>query len=152
MVERTQRKTLTVREKAVVWNRSNGLCVICQASGLIVEGHEYDHIIPLAYGGSNDIDNFQLLCVPCHKNKSAEEKGHKVRGSCEHGYAYSGGYRCKECPPSHKYWQRAERQGLTTQQPMDRVDFSGPISEHEDPNLIDRRARKKWVNRTQYRA
>ena len=33
-----------------------------------------DHIIPRADGGSNDLDNLQLLCVTCHLEKCAEEK------------------------------------------------------------------------------
>lgn len=28
-----------------------------------------DHIIPVAEGGSNTIDNIQILCLGCHKKK-----------------------------------------------------------------------------------
>ena len=34
---------------------------------------ECDHIVPLCEGGTNHEQNLQLLCVSCHKNKTAEE-------------------------------------------------------------------------------
>ena len=34
---------------------------------------EADHVVPLAAGGSNRMDNAQLLCVPCHKRKTAKD-------------------------------------------------------------------------------
>lgn len=34
-------------------------------------GCEYDHILELAEGGSNDLTNFQALCVSCHRVKTA---------------------------------------------------------------------------------
>ena len=33
-----------------------------------------DHIKPFANGGTNDPENLQMLCIPCHKEKSAAEK------------------------------------------------------------------------------
>lgn len=32
-----------------------------------------DHVIPRAEGGTDDLDNLETLCVPCHKHKTAEE-------------------------------------------------------------------------------
>lgn len=49
-------------------------CVGCGAS--IKRGFEIDHIVALSKGGSNWIDNIQLLCMPCNRtksNKSAEK-------------------------------------------------------------------------------
>jgi 5-methylcytosine-specific restriction endonuclease McrA len=34
---------------------------------------DIDHITPLADGGSNDPQNLQILCVPCHKKKTSLE-------------------------------------------------------------------------------
>ena len=34
---------------------------------------ELDHIIPLHRGGSNESENLQLLCVDCHRAKTAAE-------------------------------------------------------------------------------
>ena len=36
------------------------------------EGLTVDHILALTNGGTNDVENLQLLCVPCHKRKTAQ--------------------------------------------------------------------------------
>ena len=35
---------------------------------------EIDHIIPLASGGSNEVENLQPLCVDCHLTKTESER------------------------------------------------------------------------------
>lgn len=40
-----------------------------------VLANEVDHIIPVAKGGTNDLENLQPLCKPCHGRKTAEEVG-----------------------------------------------------------------------------
>ncbi|CUS03332.2 HNH endonuclease [Candidatus Promineifilum breve] len=56
-----------------VYFRDRGLCVICQRdlSGIInISSIEhYDHIVPLAQGGLNDVSNIQLLCQDCNLKK-----------------------------------------------------------------------------------
>ena len=45
----------------------------CAACGVIRMDHEVDHIVPLERGGSNELDNLQLLCSGpdrCHAAKS----------------------------------------------------------------------------------
>jgi 5-methylcytosine-specific restriction protein A len=49
-----------------------GKCAICDEK--LQRKYELDHIKPLASGGTNDIDNIQLLCKSCHKEKSQREK------------------------------------------------------------------------------
>jgi MOSC domain-containing protein YiiM len=64
-----KRRYLTKREKAEVCLRQNGKCGLCAdrlRSGTI----EYDHRIPLAAGGTNDLENFEALCTPCHRDKT----------------------------------------------------------------------------------
>ena len=34
---------------------------------------QIDHIIPLVVGGTNDIDNWHILCKPCHFSKTKSE-------------------------------------------------------------------------------
>lgn len=47
------------------------VCVKCGA-----EGTDVDHIIPVRKGGQTEMDNLQLLCNPCHIEKSrADFKG-----------------------------------------------------------------------------
>src|SRR5665213_2142259 len=44
--------------RVLVWRRDQGRCVTCGS----VERLEFDHIIPLAKGGSNTERNIQVLC------------------------------------------------------------------------------------------
>ncbi len=53
--------------KISVWRRDCGKCVECGSQ----EKLEYDHIIPVAKGGSNTERNVQLLCEQCNRQKSA---------------------------------------------------------------------------------
>jgi 5-methylcytosine-specific restriction endonuclease McrA len=43
----------------------------CRRCGT-TEGLTLDHIIPLSKGGTNRIDNLQLLCGPCNRAKGNE--------------------------------------------------------------------------------
>lgn len=51
------------------------LCATCKALGVVTLGVEMDHVVPLHKGGSNDDDNLQMLCVPCHRKKTRDELG-----------------------------------------------------------------------------
>lgn len=53
--------------KVLVWQRDGGRCVTCDSQSNL----EFDHIIPLAMGGSNTARNLQLLCEPCNRRKGA---------------------------------------------------------------------------------
>ncbi len=59
------RKTIPNRVKQFVWNRDGGRCVECDSNQRL----EYDHIIPLALGGSDTERNLQLLCELCNRSK-----------------------------------------------------------------------------------
>ena len=49
-----------------VWQRYGGRCAECQSDQYL----EYDHVIPVAKGGSNGENNVQLLCRRCNLKKS----------------------------------------------------------------------------------
>lgn len=59
-----------------VLHRDRGMCVSCNKdlSGQISVGGigNFDHIIPLAKGGINDVTNIQLLCEKCNKTKQSK--------------------------------------------------------------------------------
>jgi len=59
--------------KRAVHYRDRGLCTICHCdlSGTlnISNREHYDHIVPLAQGGLNDVSNIQLLCQDCNLKK-----------------------------------------------------------------------------------
>jgi hypothetical protein len=48
-----------------VWQRDKGQCTRCDSK----ERLEFDHIIPLAEGGSSTERNIQLLCETCNRSK-----------------------------------------------------------------------------------
>jgi HNH endonuclease len=70
------RKTLPKWTQRGVFYRDRGRCIQCykDLSGVMVSGEEvhYDHIVPLAVGGTNDPSNFQLLCCKCNLAKSVK--------------------------------------------------------------------------------
>ncbi|MGW6122364.1 HNH endonuclease [Nocardia sp. NPDC055165] len=63
----------TWAQKAVFY-RDRGRCTYCRTdlSGVYdsLSTHNFDHMIPLAVGGLNDITNLQLLCRDCNAAKS----------------------------------------------------------------------------------
>jgi 5-methylcytosine-specific restriction endonuclease McrA len=44
----------------------------CQACGRVVEGREahVDHKVPKSAGGTDYLDNLQVLCIGCHSSKT----------------------------------------------------------------------------------
>ena len=61
------------------WLRAHPLCVECERQGRASAATQLDHIIPLGDGGADDESNYQSLCEPCHKSKTAEENSARVR-------------------------------------------------------------------------
>lgn len=59
--------------RRAVFFRDRGMCASCNAdlSGLVAINtvKHFDHIIPLADGGINDVTNIQLLCESCNLSK-----------------------------------------------------------------------------------
>jgi len=43
-------------------------CPKCERS-FRKSGMDVDHIVPQSYGGSNSLDNLQLLCASCNRSK-----------------------------------------------------------------------------------
>jgi len=63
----TRRDRIPDTVRLFVWQRDLGKCVKCGN----VEKLEFDHIIPLAKGGSDTERNIQLLCEMCNRVKGA---------------------------------------------------------------------------------
>lgn len=57
------------------WLSLNPLCCMCHSEGRTTAGAEVDHITPLWQGGADDESNYQTLCEPHHKAKTAREAG-----------------------------------------------------------------------------
>lgn len=60
--------------KDAIFHRDKGICVGCKADLTRLVNQQnalhFDHIIPLAKGGMNDVTNLQLLCENCNLTKS----------------------------------------------------------------------------------
>ena len=52
------------------WLTHNPLCVMCEAHGYF---NMADHIVPLFKGGDDNENNYQSLCVDCHRIKTKED-------------------------------------------------------------------------------
>lgn len=61
-------RAITPRTRARVLERDGSACVKCGAGAPL----EIDHIIRYADGGTEDLENLQALCVPCHRSKGGK--------------------------------------------------------------------------------
>jgi hypothetical protein len=62
-----QRGHISAEVRNYVFQRDGGRCVTCQSSAEL----QFDHIIPVALGGSSEPENLQVLCGPCNRRKGA---------------------------------------------------------------------------------
>lgn len=75
---RTRAKRITKAQTDAVKERDR-VCVKCGEPGVDV-----DHIVPVMKGGQTEMDNLQLLCKPCHINKSRDDwKGVSRKGATQ---------------------------------------------------------------------
>lgn len=63
--EGVRRERISDSVRLFVWQRDQGKCVKCGSKSRL----EFDHIIPIAKGGSNTERNIQLLCEACNRSK-----------------------------------------------------------------------------------
>lgn len=70
-----KRVTIPMWARRAIFHRDKGECRECKRSLAMtvnqIETERYDHIVPLAGFGANDVTNLQLLCEPCNLKKSA---------------------------------------------------------------------------------
>lgn len=59
--------------RKVVLARDCGLCQPCSIADRVTPGNIVDHIVPKAEGGTDDLENLQVICKPCHVRKTAAE-------------------------------------------------------------------------------
>lgn len=73
----TTRQEFTAKTKLAAWNRCGGFCEKCS---MPIKGRpEYDHITPCGLGGTNELDNCQVVCVPCHSQKTHGKEGDRAK-------------------------------------------------------------------------
>lgn len=66
------RKYLTPRRKRDLLWIQGGRCAECRTIINMPKGEkiEADHLLALGIGGGNGFENFQILCPPCHAEKT----------------------------------------------------------------------------------
>ena len=66
----------TKDERQKLLDKADGCCCSCKKE--VKKVFHIDHIIPLAEGGSNESENLQVLCKPCHfeKTRTEQENGY----------------------------------------------------------------------------
>lgn len=60
------RKRIPDDIQMAVFSRDNGQCVKCDAQSEL----HFDHLIPISKGGSDTVENLQILCRMCNQRKS----------------------------------------------------------------------------------
>ena len=66
MIRHKPRRALIPRHvKEQVWTRDGERCVECGPSHKL----HFDHIIPYSWGGSDTMENLQVLCQRCNLRK-----------------------------------------------------------------------------------
>ena len=58
-----------------VWKRDGKRCVYC-CDLVTLDSFELDHKVSRGRGGSDNIENLQTTCSPCHKLKTAQSEHH----------------------------------------------------------------------------
>ncbi|MFW5407729.1 HNH endonuclease [Pectobacterium brasiliense] len=54
--------------------RDNYVCQECRRNDIGTPATHVDHIIAKAHGGTDDDENLESLCAPCHRKKTATER------------------------------------------------------------------------------
>jgi hypothetical protein len=65
---KSRREGIPREVKRMVFERDGGQCVRCGATFEL----QYDHVLPVALGGANSVQNLQLLCGQCNREKGAD--------------------------------------------------------------------------------
>ena len=62
------REHLSASKRRRILLRGKGRCMKCGSK----KNLEIDHVVPLARGGSNRLENLQLLCRDCNRRKGVD--------------------------------------------------------------------------------
>lgn len=79
-----KRRGFTPRQVAAVFIKCDGRCQHCQEK-VKLDGYQIDHIHRRDALGEHTLENWQLLCKPCHAEKTRVDnyeakKGARIRG------------------------------------------------------------------------
>ena len=72
--QKTARKTYTQKERSIIYKKDNGRCYLC-GKELLYSEMTLDHVIPLAKGGKDGMENLRCCCVNCNRWKADSYSG-----------------------------------------------------------------------------
>jgi 5-methylcytosine-specific restriction protein A len=70
-----------LQERRELMMQLDPLCGRCRDKGRVTLWTELDHVVPLHKGGEDILENCQGLCSACHRDKTAEDLGHRKRAA-----------------------------------------------------------------------
>tara|TARA_A100001388_G_C28456855_1_gene351284 strand:- start:16 stop:411 length:396 start_codon:yes stop_codon:yes gene_type:complete len=73
LLKKPKRATIKPQTKTKLILKQRGLCNVCSTQ-LSDNLWDIDHIVPWADSFNNDEDNLQVLCLPCHRAKTTQER------------------------------------------------------------------------------
>jgi len=68
-----RRRSLSNMDRLNLFIKRHGQCAHCEMKIMPGKRWDVDHVIPIALGGSNNVENLQILCWSCHITKTAYE-------------------------------------------------------------------------------
>ncbi|HEG1688309.1 TPA: HNH endonuclease [Enterobacter cloacae] len=60
--------------RARILQRDKHICQECRRKDIATRASTVDHIIAKAHGGTDEDDNLESLCWPCHRTKTGKER------------------------------------------------------------------------------
>jgi 5-methylcytosine-specific restriction endonuclease McrA len=63
------RKSFSAADRMVIYDRERGHCFHC-GQPISFDAFHVDHLVPVAAGGSDEMDNLAASCAPCNLAKS----------------------------------------------------------------------------------
>jgi 5-methylcytosine-specific restriction endonuclease McrA len=72
-------QSIPPRVRVRTFDRYGGCCAICTRPIAGSLSPAYDHTIAIINGGQHRESNLQLLCVPCHQDKTGNDVAEKSR-------------------------------------------------------------------------
>ena len=83
MFKSKSERNVSSSTKEEVLERAGGKCQYCRKR-LRSGNWRCDHIEELQYGGSNDVNNLQALCISCHDGKTGDNRKSSLYRSDHH--------------------------------------------------------------------
>lgn len=63
-----RRTHISQETRRMVYDRAGGCCALC-GKHLLPDDFTVDHIVPVVFGGADDVENLQLACFGCNQLK-----------------------------------------------------------------------------------